>query len=140
MCDENFDSIVLPVGEYTFESVLKTKLYFYPRVRNRRKGINYLFFYRIAPIYAVTHYGIIEDVVDNADDLINVLEKMKFFADPDKEASAYKLSKIIELPKPIIHKKGQPSIQHRLYTKFHSFILSGTIMSLYSEKSKRTKR
>jgi hypothetical protein len=116
------DSIVVPVGEHTFSELMKNKLYFFPRSKKDNSDLDYIFFYRVKPIQAITHYGVIEMAIVDADSMINIVEKAMSFKDPLKAASAFKLSKIIELKKYIIFDSGGSSIQGKINGNFDDIL------------------
>lgn len=129
------DSVVVPISEYTFSEVLKSKLYFFPKSKKTIKnGLKYVFFYRVKPIQAITHYGLIQELIIDADEMINIVEKMKTFKDPLKEASAYRFLKIEELKTKIpLDVKGS-SIQGRINGNFEEIIRLKTTKELFKTK------
>jgi hypothetical protein len=130
------DAILVPIGKVTFDGILKNKLYFYPQIKTNKRCIKYVFLYRVSPIQSITHYGIVEEHIDNAEDLTNLIEKMKSFKDASKIASAYKFSKIIKLKKSINHDYGSPSIQHKMYGYFNKFLRLEKTSDLFKESFK----
>ena len=73
------NSTVVPISEYAFSQSVKNKMYFFPKPKSMNKEIKYIFFYRIKPIQAITHYGIIKKHIEDADKMITLIEKMKTF-------------------------------------------------------------
>lgn len=128
------DSIVVPIGEYTFSQILTKKTYFLPRQGKRNIDMKYIFFYRVKPIQAITHYGIIEKYIDDADGMLNIIEKMKSFSDPAKSASAYKFSKVQELENPIPLDRECNSIQGRISGTFEKISKLKTTKGLFKTK------
>ena len=127
------DSLIVPVSEYTFSRANKNKIYYYPRARQPTKNIRYVFFYIVKPIQAITHYGIIKKHVKDADDMIDLLEKMRSFKDPTKEASAYKFSKIIPLKSKVRFDSNAPTIQNRVYGNHKKIIALKTTKGLFKQ-------
>ena len=119
--EEIINSTVVPIGEYAFSQIVESKMYFFPKPKKMNKEIRYIFFYRVKPIQAITHYGIIEKQIEDADKMINLFEKMKTFRDPSKKASAYKFSKVEKLKNEIPFNKGT-SIQGRINGNFDKII------------------
>jgi len=132
---EIVDSIVVPIGEESFSTVIKRKIYFFPRPKKMNKEIKYIFFYRIKPIQAITHYGIIEKQIENADEMINLIDKMKIFRDPSKKASAYEFSKIEELKIKIPLDNTGPSIRGRIKSEFNKIIKLKSTRGLFKNDS-----
>jgi hypothetical protein len=128
------DSVVVPIGEYTFSEVLKSKLYFFPRAKKSNNGLKYMFFYRVKPVQAITHYGEIKEMILDADKLIDIIEKMKSFKDPAKPASAYKFSKIEKLKKEIPFDNESSSIQGRINGKFENIIKLKSTKGLFKTR------
>lgn len=130
MEDEEINSTVVPIGEYAFSQIVKTKTYFFPQPKKINQNLKYLFFYQTKPIQAITHYGIIEKHIENADKMINLIEKMKTFRDPSKKASAYKFSKIEKL-KLAISFLNSTSIQGRINGNFDKIIKLKSTQGLF---------
>lgn len=128
------DSVVVPIGEYTFSEVLKSKLYFFPRAKKSNNGLKYMFFYRVKPIQAITHFGEIKELIQDANKMINIIEKMKSFKDPSKPASAYRFSKIEKLDKEIPFDSKGSSIQGRINGMFENIIKLKSTKGLFKSK------
>lgn len=128
------DSVVVPIGEYTFSEVLKSKLYFFPKSKKSNNGLHYMFFYRVKPVQAITHYAEIKELIQDADKMINIIEKMKSFKDPSKSASAYKFSKIEKLNKEIPFDNQGSSIQGRINGTFENIIKLKSTKGLFKSK------
>ena len=84
--------------------------------------IKYVFFYRVKPIQAITHYGIIEKFIENADSMIEITEKMISFRDPVKAASAYKFSALKELDRVVPKDKKSASLEGKIRGNFNRII------------------
>ena len=115
------NSTVVPIGEYAFSQVVKNTLYFFPKPKRMNIHVKYIFFYQVKPVQAITHYGVIEKQIEDADTMINLIDKMKTFRDPSKKASAYKFSKIEKL-KTEIPFTNSTSIQGRINGNFDTII------------------
>ncbi len=130
MENKEINSTVVPIGEYAFSQIIKIKTYFFPQPKKKNSHIKYLFFYQTKPIQAITHYGIIEKQIENADKMINLFEKMKTFRDPSKKASAYKFSKVEKLKSPIPF-LDSTSIQGRINGNFDKIIKLKSTQGLF---------
>lgn len=128
------DSVVVPIGEYTFSEVLKSRLYFFPKSKKSNKSLNYMFFYRVKPIQAITHYGEIKELIQDADKMISIIDKMKSFKDPSKPASAYKFSKIEKLESEIPFNSQGSSIQGRINGNFENIMKLKSTKELFKSK------
>ncbi|MBU0627623.1 MAG: hypothetical protein KKC75_00395 [Nanoarchaeota archaeon] len=118
---DSINSTVVPIGEYAFSQIAKNKIYFFSKPKKMNTHIKYVFFYQVKPIQAITHYGIIEQQIEDADKRINLIEKMKTFRDPSKKASAYKFSRIEKLNSSIPF-SDSTSIQGRINGNFDKII------------------
>jgi len=123
------DSFIVPINNDGFSILTNRKIYFYQRRKKERRDVKYIFFYRTAPIKAITHYGSVIKYIKDADNLINNSEKFKLFKDSNKESSAYKFEKIIKIKEPIRHTKNAPIIQKKIY--IDSEILFGAKTTLF---------
>ncbi|MCM2325249.1 MAG: hypothetical protein NDI94_02210, partial [Candidatus Woesearchaeota archaeon] len=133
--EKSKDSIVVPIGEYAFSEILKSKIYFFPKPRTNKIHLKYVFFYRVKPIQAITHFGVIETFIEDADNLINIIEKMKSFKEPSKIASAYKFSSIVELDNKIFFDIKGFSIQGRINGNFEEIKSLKTTKGLFNKKN-----
>lgn len=120
--NSSYDSVVVPVGEYSFSLILKRKLYFFPQRKSPLDNVKYVFFYRVKPIQAITHYGIIEKYIENADNMLDITEKMISFRDPAKVASAYKFSALKELDRAVTKDKKTVSLEGKVRGNFDRII------------------
>ena len=128
------NSTVVPIGDYAFSQIVKSKMYFFPKNQKSNSNIKYIFFYRVKPVQAITHYGIIEKRIEHADKMINLIQKMKSFKDPTKKASAYKFSKIVPLENKIPFDSKGVAVQGRINGNFDSIIKLKTTQELFNVK------
>ena len=128
------NSTVVPVGDYAFSQIVKSKMYFFPKNQKSNSNIKYIFFYRVKPVQAITHYGIIEKRIEHADKMINLIQKMKSFKDPTKKASAYKFSKIVPLENKIPFDSKGTAVQGRINGNFDNIIKLKTTQELFNVK------
>ena len=128
------NAAIVPIGEYAFSQIVKNKLYFFPKTQRTNNNIKYVFFYRVKPVQAITHYGLIEKRIEDADKMINLIQKMKSFKDPTKQASAYQFSKIIALRNKIPFDRKGTAVQGRINGNFDSIIKLKTTQALFNEK------
>jgi hypothetical protein len=128
------DSVVVPIGEFTFSKVLKSKLYFFPKPKKPNNSLKYMFFYRVKPVQTITHYAKIQELIVDADKMIDVIEKMKSFKDPSKSASAYKFLKIVKLKTEIPFDNLGSSIQGKINGIFEDIIKLKSTKGLFKTK------
>ena len=128
------NSTVVPIGDYAFSQILKSKTYFFPKTQKSNINIKYIFFYRVKPIQAITHYGVIEKRIEDADKLIDIIQKMRSFKDPTKKASAYKFSKVVVLKNKIPFDSKGTAVQGRINGNFDSIIKLKTTQALFNGK------
>ena len=128
------NSTVVPIGDYAFSQIVKSKMYFFPKTQKSNSNIKYIFFYRVKPVQAITHYGIIKKRIEDADKMINLIQKMKSFKDPTKKASAYKFSKIVPLENKIPFDTKGTAVQGRINGNFNSIIKLKTTQALFNGK------
>ena len=126
--------MVVPIGKYAFSQIIKSKTYFFPKTQKSNSNIKYIFFYRVKPVQAITHYGLIEKRIEDADKMINLIQKMKSFKDPTKQASAYKFSRIIKLGNKIPFDNKGTAVQGRINGNFDNIIKLKTTQALFSGK------
>lgn len=125
------DSLVVPLGEHSFSMAQKRKIYFYPKGAIKNLGIKQIFFYRLKPISAITHYAMVEGHVLAADSLLSFRDKMLTFKDPAKEAAAFKLLEVVSLKEPVPWVNGNPSLQTRIYASSSTVFKSKTVANLF---------
>ena len=110
------DSKVVPVSENTMNKILKDKIYLFPKINNiHHQNIRYIFFYVIKPVQKIIYYAEIDKYIDDAEHMINIIEKMKMFREPLKHASAYSFLKIKKLKNDIVFNKNGSNIQRATY-------------------------
>ena len=128
------NAMVVPIGEYAFSQMVKSKMYFFPKTQKSNSNIKYIFFYRVKPVQAITHYGIIKRRIEDADKMINLIQKMKSFKDPTKQASSYKFSKIAALKNKIPFDNKGTAVQGRINGNFDRIIKLKTTRALFNGK------
>ncbi|MBS3154994.1 hypothetical protein J4404_00675 [Candidatus Woesearchaeota archaeon] len=133
------NSTVVPISEYAFSQSVKNKMYFFPKPKSMNKEIKYIFFYRIKPIQAITHYGIIKKHIEDADKMITLIEKMKTFREPSKKASAYIFLKVKKLKNKIPFDDDSNSIQGRINGNFDKIIKLKNTKDLFKKDGSCTK-
>ena len=128
------NSTVVPIGDYAFLQIVKSKTFFFPKTKKSNSNIKYIFFYRIKPVQAITHYAVIEKRIEDADKMISLIQKMKSFKDPAKKASAYKFSKVVALENKIPFDSKGTAIQGRINGNFDNIIKLKTTQALFNGK------
>ena len=128
------NAMVVPIGEYAFSQIVKSKTYIFPKTQKSNSNIKFIFFYRVKPVQAITHYGLIEKRIEDVEKMINLIQKMKSFKDPTKKASAYKFSKIVALKNKIPYDSKGTAVQGRINGNFDNIIKLKTTQALFNGK------
>lgn len=93
------NTIIVAVEEYSFNYLLENKEYNYPISQNK-EILEYIAFYRVAPISAITHYGKVKEKIENAE--VEGQYRVMTFGDKAQESAIkIKLEEIEKLDHPV---------------------------------------
>jgi len=129
----NYNTTVVSISNYSFNYLLKNLEYSFPGSLEERKIFDYIAFYRTKPISAITHYGKVKKIIENAE--IDGRYKLLNFGDRVMENGTKVLfEKIIEL-KSYVESNDGNAIQGKYYTKLHYIKNEKTISDLWEINS-----
>lgn len=128
---ETLDTTVVTLDDFSFEFLKENLEYSFPS-DSRRKTYDYLGIYRGRPVSAITHYGIIKEVIQDAD--IDGKYRLMTFGDkaPD-EGTKVLIKGLKELEEPVKAGEGRGGgIQGFYYTRLEYVKKANTIAELRS--------
>jgi len=124
------NTIVVAVSEYSFRKALEEHFYVFPKAYNRSEEKEFIAFYRVSPISAITHYAKIIDSKTMDTQNLPTRDALIMLGHHAKENVVYfSLDPLVELKTPVIA-EGR-GIQGIKYTKLDSIQESGKISELY---------
>jgi len=128
--NRGLDTTVFSVDEYSFKYLKENLEYAFPGRPDDRKTWDYTAFYRTKPVSAVTHYGKIREVIQDAE-IDGKYRMMNFGYKAPDEATKIVLQNLEKLDNPV-RSEGGRSIQSFHYTKLDYIKKAETISELMS--------
>ena len=113
-------------------SLAKQRLLYANPVDYRTKNVDYLAFYRLKPISAVTHYGKISEIESNVHHS-KFFETMPFWMKKDVPIKCYHLEWLKELPIPIKRTQEHNAVIKPVYTSLKILLSAKTLTEIFRQ-------
>jgi len=130
--DEKMNTTIVSLDDYSFNYLMENMEYAFPGTTKNRRIMEYMAFYRTKPVSAITHYGKVEEVIEDAE-VDGTYRLLNFGFNARGEATKVLFKNISELESPVKAVKGK-AIQGKYYTKLEYVKKAKTIPELWEMK------
>jgi len=130
--NDDFNTTVVTLDDFSFDWLMDNLEYAFPGSPDERKLWDYVAFYRTSPVSAITHYGKIEEVIEDAE-VDGKYKLMNFGYRAPEKSTKVLFEDITELEKPV-KAEGSKAIQGTYYTKLEYIKKAETIPELWDMK------
>ena len=121
--------LAVPVDDYSFEKAKEEGYFAEPSSYGKRKDLDYIAFYRTAPVSAITHYAKVKEKKEGKDLISDFAASMMFPNRIDEEITKYSLGDLKEFEEPINYQSGY-SMQSVKYTSLKLLNKAETIADI----------
>jgi len=126
------DTTVVSLDDYSFDYLVENLEYSFPGSPEERRIMKYMAFYRTKPMSAITHYGKVKEMVDNAE--VDGRYRLLNFGDRAREeATTITFEYLSELKEPVKGVGGKV-IQGIYYTRLEYIKKAKTVPELWTLK------
>ena len=121
--------MIVAVSEPSFNLVEQKLLYANP-MDYSTKSADYLAFYRLKPISAVTHYGRVSEIESNVH-YSKYFSTMPFWMKRNIPIKCYHLGWLRELPLPVKRTRKHNAVIRPIYTNFETLLSVKTLTDIF---------
>ena len=121
--------MIVAISEASF-GLVKHKLLYANPIGYHTKNADYLAFYRLKPISAVTHYGKVSEIESNVH-YSKFFKTMPFWMKRDVPIKCYHLEWLKELPIPIKRTREHNAVIRPVYTSLETLLIAKTLTDIF---------